>query len=49
MYTTHTSVCSLTILGNKIIPHKGKNTLRLLENRALKRIFGLKRDEVVGG
>jgi hypothetical protein len=28
---------------------KGKNILRVTENRALRRIFGPKRDEVLGG
>jgi hypothetical protein len=31
------------------LSHQGKNTLRVCENRVLRRIFGPKREEVAGG
>jgi hypothetical protein len=37
-------------MGVKLgVSHFGKNTLRMFENKVLRRIFGPKRDEVTGG
>jgi hypothetical protein len=37
------------VSGGKFLTLKGEQRLRFFENRALKKIFGPKRDEVTGG